>query len=89
MQVKKYTVTVFDDSYTLMSDEPEQSFMQAVNYVDSLMHEISSKSQCLDAKRIAVLTALKIAHSLLQAESKLHHDQDRLNKILQELESCI
>lgn len=70
-EVKKYTLTVFGDSYTIVSDEPEQHILAAANHVDRLMNDISAKAQDMPVQKLAVLAALKIAltaHSLEVAQ---------------------
>ena len=66
-KTKNYRVTIFGDQYNLISDESEERVLEMAALVDTLMKEIADKSKLSDAKKVAVLTALKIA-SLLESE---------------------
>jgi len=64
---KSYKVTIFNESYTLMSTEQEELLtMQAVSLVDTLMKEISQQYQFTDSKKIAVLAAIRLAYDVTQ-----------------------
>lgn len=67
---KNYKVSIFDDHYFLVSDEPHEHIAQAAVLVDSLMKEIADKSSSMDTKKVAVLAALRIASSVLNLENK-------------------
>jgi cell division protein ZapA (FtsZ GTPase activity inhibitor) len=63
-------VTIFNESYTLVTDEREELLtVQAASLVDTLMKEISQTYNFADHKKIAVLASLRLAHELLQARS--------------------
>ncbi|MCX5921990.1 MAG: cell division protein ZapA [Candidatus Dependentiae bacterium] len=87
--VKNYKVTIFGDQYSLMSDESEETIVQAAALVDSLMREIAQYSKVSDGKKIAVLTALRIASrvSALESEHEMikHHKEKLIDQIDQEL----
>lgn len=74
---KKYKIDIFDEEYVLISDEAEPLIHNAALFVDKTMREIQ-KSGIRDAKKIAVLAALRCASLLEQ------HDQQK--KIEQEKE---
>ena len=90
-QKKKYKVTIFGETYSLVTDEPEQHFMQSVHLVDSLMHDFAKNTGSQDAKKIASLIALQLASKVIQLEFQLlqnDHSEQRLTKIIdQELET--
>ena len=76
---KRYEVTIAGDSYTIVSDQSKEHVAQAAAMVDALMKEILAKSRSIDTKKVAALTALKIASRLLQKEFEIdgiqqHHD---------------
>ena len=74
-EVKKYTITVFGDSYTVISDESEEYVVSAALQVDQLMKEIASKASDMPSQKIAILAALKIA---LQMQAiGLEHDETK------------
>jgi cell division protein ZapA (FtsZ GTPase activity inhibitor) len=65
---KSYKVQIFEETYVLSSDESEAFVLKAAEMVDASMKEISHKFAITDVKKIAVLTALRIADKLLQGE---------------------
>jgi cell division protein ZapA (FtsZ GTPase activity inhibitor) len=74
-EVKKYSLTVFGDSYSILSDEPEQRVISAACHVDQLMHEIAAKAPDMPLQKIAVLAALKVALDL--HSGKLEYDDTK------------
>ncbi|MDR3645937.1 MAG: cell division protein ZapA [Candidatus Babeliales bacterium] len=88
--MKKYQINVFEESFTVVSDDSEKLVMDAVSYVDSLMKEISLKSAILDSKKVAILAALKIASKTLKLESELEEikkDGERLSSLIDKCSS--
>lgn len=81
-EVKKYQLNILGESFTIVSDEPEQEITKAIGYVDSLMKEFSIKSCSADTKKIALLTAIKIACKMINIESEYEKLMDRENKIV-------
>lgn len=86
-EVKKYNVSVFNQTYSLVSDEEESVIVDAANRVDSLMKEISSRG--IDSKKAAVLAALKIAIDLSHACNHKMLCQQALNQLLCSIEEEI
>lgn len=89
---QNYTVTIFEEPYSLVSDEGYESVASSAHRVDELMKTIASKLQSNDVKRIAVLAALKLAHELKTMESRMakqkqeeSHLIDYINKELSSL----
>lgn len=60
-EAKRYTVTIFGETYTVVSDESESHIIETAKMVDSSMHEIAHISGSVDTKKIAVFAALRIA----------------------------
>lgn len=84
--MKKYQINVFEESFTIVSDDSEELVMDTVSYVNCLMKEISQKSAILDPKKIAILAALKIAGKMLKLESELDKtkkDEDHLLNLIE------
>lgn len=71
--LKKYKVSIFGESYTLVSDEPEEHLVLAAQHVDELMRQLAEKTGLSDTKRIAVLASLQIACKLKSVEVILEH----------------
>ena len=83
VEIKKYKVRIFGEIYVIVSDEQEQFIAEMVTAVDELMKEISQKSHGgLDAKKIAVLAALKATQEKLSLQKKLQQGQDQAEKII-------
>jgi cell division protein ZapA (FtsZ GTPase activity inhibitor) len=78
---KSYKVQIFDEHYVLLSNEPEALVLEAVELVDGLMREISTNGMSLDPKRVAVLSALRIAGQLLEQKTIYHQKNDRVSII--------
>jgi cell division protein ZapA (FtsZ GTPase activity inhibitor) len=58
-------VTIFDETYSLVTDEPEAHLSQAALMVDEQMREIA-QAGFTDARKIAVLVSLQLASKLLR-----------------------
>ena len=71
---KSYKIQIFEEHYVLSSDEPEAFIVKAAEIVDASMKEISRHFAITDAKKIAILSALRIASKLL------HCERDHANK---------
>lgn len=74
-EVKKYSLTVFGNSYVVVSDEPEELVISAACYVDRLMGDIAAKVPDMPLEKLAVLTALKVALEINSHKSE--HDKAR------------
>jgi cell division protein ZapA (FtsZ GTPase activity inhibitor) len=86
---KSYKVHIFEEQYVLSSNEPEAIVLKAAEVVDLAMKEISHHFAITDTKKIAVLSALRIASMLLQYECEYSNREQRIaalkNYIDQEL----
>lgn len=89
---KKYKIDIFDQEYTLVSDEAEFLIKNAAIFVDSTMKEIQ-KTGIRDSKKIAVLTALRLAivveHYNQQKKVMLEQERELVARIDQELISSL
>jgi cell division protein ZapA len=74
---KSYKVQIFEEHYVLVSDQSEAFVLKAAEIVDAAMKEISQKSTITDTKKIAVLSALRIADLLLTIEKKYQEEQQK------------
>ncbi len=57
-------VTVFGESFTLLSDEQIELVEKAARRVDELMNQFAHGVRIPDAKRLAMLAAIQLAHDL-------------------------
>jgi len=74
---KNYKVQIFEEHYVLTSDESETLVLKAAEMVDACMKDISHRSTITDSKKIAVLSALRIAEKLLHFEREYSKDCER------------
>lgn len=72
---RSYKVQIFEELYVLTSDESECSVLKAAEIVDTYMKEIGNHSTITDPKKIAVLSALRLAEKLLIFEYQ--HNKER------------
>jgi cell division protein ZapA (FtsZ GTPase activity inhibitor) len=88
-QRKQYKVSIFGKEYTLISDDSIEIVSAVAQVVDTHMHAIADTTGSQDTCLIAVLTAIKLAHSLHGAQSEatgqLHNQNLLVNKIDQTL----
>ena len=86
---KKYKVTIFGDSYFLVSDELEEHLVAAAQLVDNLMRQIAEKSQTTETKRIAVLVALQLASQTFESKEVIGYCQEKSNKLLELINTAL
>ena len=79
-----YKVSIFGDQYTIKTDESNDLVVKAAALVDSTMKEIAHASN-LDARSIAVLAALRIAHQMMSAGQNQASNEALIHFIDQEL----
>lgn len=82
-EIKKYKARIFGELYAIVSDEEEEFIAEVVGKVDGFMKEISIKSSgALDAKKIAVLAALRATQELLDLQRQLQKEHAHSEKIM-------
>lgn len=84
-EVKKYSLIVFGDSYTVVSDEPEVCVLSAASLVDQLMQEIASKASEMPVQKLAILAALKIALKLQSAHLEQDETKAHIKRLIQSM----
>jgi cell division protein ZapA (FtsZ GTPase activity inhibitor) len=72
MSKKTVHVTIFDETYSLVTDEQEEHLSKAALMVDQQMQEIA-QAGFTDTRKIAVLVALQLASKLL-GETKISQE---------------
>lgn len=72
------TIRILDREYTVgVSDAERASLTAAARLLDSRMRELRGSNKMVSPDRIAVLTALNLAHELQQLRDEAgHHDGD-------------
>lgn len=66
----RHPVTIFGDTYTLVTDESIDEIERAVAHVNELMNSVAGSAANADAKKIAVLTAVQLALTVQQMQSR-------------------
>ena len=79
-ELQKYKVTVFNESYSLVSDETELHVKKAASMVDAIIKEVVAHSPSIDVKKAAVLAALKLASALVTQDSRTEQLADSVEK---------
>ncbi len=83
---KKYRARIFGDTYPVVSDEKETLILEAVKTVDNLMQDIADASDSVDPKKIAVLTALKLAMRAINIEVVMEQEKRLSSRIMNVLD---
>lgn len=84
-QVKKYKITIGDESYFLVSDEPEERLRMVARLVDTHMRLIAQQGHSDDPKRVAVLVALQCASKMVTAQELVEKCQEYQDTLLAEI----
>ena len=70
--LKKYKARIFGEIYTVVSDEDDGFVLEVVQKVDQMMKELAAKPSMMgDAKKTAVLIALKATEELLSLQKNI------------------
>jgi cell division protein ZapA (FtsZ GTPase activity inhibitor) len=81
--MKKYTVSVFGEKYSLVTDEEETFFLSCVEFADSLMYSLArAKNHNEDSKKIAILAALHITLQLKNMQRRAVETEKTLNNLV-------
>jgi cell division protein ZapA len=68
--VKPVDVSILGRDFTVScTDEERSGLMDAVNYLDSKMHEIRDSGKVVGVERIAIMAALNLSHELLNTKN--------------------
>jgi len=71
MPVKKHAITIADEYYSMISDEPETVIAEAVVQLNETIGAIAGQANFVDKKRIATLAALQLSVQLIQVKNQL------------------
>jgi len=81
------TIEVLGKLYPIRCQESEvASLQQAAEYLDTKMLEVQNSGKILGLDRIAIITALNIAHQLLHTEQQKTGYMNKLNQRLADLQ---
>jgi cell division protein ZapA (FtsZ GTPase activity inhibitor) len=78
-------VSIFDETYSLVTDELETHLKEAARLVDEQMRAIS-KSGIKDVQKIGVLVALQLASKYLKEQDLLQQHTSAISNVLERLD---
>ncbi len=86
---KLTTVTIFNQTFRIRSDDDSQYVQELASYVDKKMSEVAEQTLTVDTLKIAILAALNIADNYVskreeyeQLERNVSDSTGRLNRFL-------
>lgn len=88
-EAKSYKINIFDEQYSLLSDESAEHIAQSAALIDAYMREIAQKGSIKDPKKVAILAALRVASTMLQLESDLAHRASKEADLVGRLEQLL
>ncbi len=86
---KPVKVTIFHQSYTLLSQGDPSELIQVAQDVDQLMHSIAERAGSADASRVAVLACLHLADQMRALETMKNQVTHRAREISTLLEQVL
>ncbi len=81
-EAKKYTITLGDQRYTIISDEPADRLAKAVDLINSLINSGSDMKQGFDAHKVISLIALQLATKLIALEAVVDEMKNQEHALL-------
>ncbi len=83
-------VTILDREFRVVCSEAERSeLLDAVAYLDKKMHEIRDIGKVVTIERIAIMSALNIAHELLTTRLGSGFDMSEFKRRIEYMEATI
>lgn len=79
-------ITIFDENYSLVTDENPEHLQEAASLVNSLMKE-TAKAGFKDVQKVAVLAALQLASTVLKKEYSVQSHQEKYEQLVQWLQT--
>jgi len=76
-QLEKQTLTIFDEVYTLVSDEPRERLLCATQTLAAYMKQLEGSGD--DKKRMIVLCALQVALEYERLKEQANHVKQKEN----------
>lgn len=69
-ELKKYTVMILGEPFSLVTDEPEEHVLQAAQKADRALGEIKGQAPAADARKVAILGVLQLASEYIHLQAK-------------------
>ncbi|CAG9934376.1 cell division protein ZapA [Candidatus Nitrotoga arctica] len=83
-------VTILDREFRVVCSEVERpELLDAVAYLDKKMHEIRDIGKIITIERIAIMSALNIAHELLTTRLGSGFDMSEFKRRMERMEATI
>ena len=83
-------VTILDRDFRVVCSEAERpELLDAVAYLDKKMHEIRDIGKVITIERIAIMSALNIAHELLTTRLGTGFDMSQFKRRMNSMEATI
>lgn len=87
---KTLDVTILDREFRVVCSEVERpELLDAVAYLDKKMHEIRDIGKVVTIERIAIMSALNIAHELLTTRLGTGFDMSEFKRRMNSMEATI
>jgi len=87
---KPVSVTILDKEYLIScSDEEREQLHSAVHYLNMKMQEVKNSGKVIGSERVAVMTALNIAHELLAYKRENDHYTSSVDDTIKRLRNKI
>jgi cell division protein ZapA len=78
---KPVVVEIYGQPYTLRGDAEEPYVRELGRYVDKKLREVAAQTKISDLGRLAILSAINIAHELHQLREEQQHHQMAIRQI--------
>jgi len=87
---KTLDVTILDREFRVVCSEAERpELLDAVAYLDKKMHEIRDIGKVITIERIAIMSALNMAHELLATRSGTGFNRSEFKRKIKQMEATI
>ena len=81
------TIEILGKLYPIRCQESELAFLQqAAEYLNQKMSEVKESGKVINLERIAIITALNIAHQFLQLDQQKSHHMNKINQHISKLQ---
>ena len=89
-EAKPVNVKILDKDYLISCTEEEREQLHtAVTFLNVKMKEVKDSGKIVGSERIAVMTALNIAHELLAHQQENNHYTHSVDSVLRRLQNKI
>ena len=83
-------VTILDKEYLIACSEEERDILhRAIELINTKMREVKASGKVIGSERIAVMTALHIAHELLQYKDRNESYTSNVDDLIRRLQNKI